>query len=68
MLLDLFLIRFSLILLFSCGGLSWLHISFFYCTLNTKYHIVLSVENTMSGWQQQYATLVNTEIFILLQQ
>jgi len=37
MLLDLFLVRFSLIfLLVSCGGLSWLHVSFL---LHVKYTI-----------------------------
>jgi len=35
MLLDLFLVRFSLIFLFvPCGGLSWLHVSFL---LHVKY-------------------------------
>jgi len=40
-LVDLLVVRSSLFLLFaSCGGLSWLHVSFFYFTLNTQYRIV----------------------------
>jgi len=36
------LLVFSLIFLFvPCGGLSWLHVSFLHCTLNTQYHIVV---------------------------
>jgi len=41
MLLDLFLVRFSLVFLFvPCGGLSWLHISFL---LHVKYTILYYV-------------------------
>ena len=41
--LNLFLVRlFYLIFLFvSCGGLSWLYTSAFYCMLNTQYRIIL---------------------------
>ena len=37
---SIFCLFFFNFLFVPCGGLSWLHVSFFYCTLNTHYRVV----------------------------
>jgi len=62
MLLDLFLVRFSLIFLsVPCDGLSWLHVSF-YRTLNTQYRIDRIVTHSSHCGGAQTSPALRTQL------